>query len=197
MVANRLPQAGICYKDQSPLCQPVVVAVRPPCDAAELWQSRALACVLDTNGTVRIVQLECRSRCVAQSLRKKDSQRRIGPRERCSMPNRTLKETLRQLLEAEDAGRQAAAELEAAGDEIAHKARAEGEKCAQAIRLLAEREIAELERQVQTEIEEGCQAVAHETDATIERLKTQATGQRVEAVKKVVAMLLGEEEANR
>lgn len=112
------------------------------------------------------------------------------------MPNRTVKETLRHLLEAEEAGRREAARLEAAGDEIVRKARAEGEKYAQAIRLTVEREIAELQRQAQTEIEQGCQAIVHETDATIERLKTQAATQRSEAVKKVVAILLGDEEAS-
>jgi vacuolar-type H+-ATPase subunit H len=112
------------------------------------------------------------------------------------MQNRTLKETLRQLLEAEEAGRQAAAGLEAAGDEIVRKARIEAERCAQAVRVSAEREIEELERQAQSGIDRDCKAIADETDATVERLKTQAAGRRAEAVKKVVAIPLGEEEAN-
>jgi vacuolar-type H+-ATPase subunit H len=112
------------------------------------------------------------------------------------MPNRTLKETLRQLLEAEEAGRQAAAEQEAAGEEIVRTARAECERRGQAIRASAESKIAELEWKAQAEIDEGCHAIADETDAAIERLKRQAAGHRAVAVQKVVAMLLGEEEAN-
>jgi hypothetical protein len=54
--------------------------------------------------------------------------------------------------------------------------------------------MAELKQNAEREVEQGRRAVADGASETIERLKTLAAPRRPEAVKNVVAMLLGEEE---
>jgi vacuolar-type H+-ATPase subunit H len=103
-----------------------------------------------------------------------------------------MKEVLRQLLEAEEAGRQAAAQLEQTGEEILLHARAECEEIARQGRLDAASEIEGLRDRTRAQTEAGRQAIAQEADASIERLRCLAARQRAEAVARVVAILLGE-----
>ena len=103
-----------------------------------------------------------------------------------------MKEILRQLLEAEEAGQRAAAELEASGEELLRKAKIEGDNAVQKVRSDTERRIEELKRQAGTQAQQGCLAVRQETDATIERLRGEAVRRRPQAIARVVAMLLGE-----
>jgi F0F1-type ATP synthase membrane subunit b/b' len=106
-----------------------------------------------------------------------------------------MKEILRRLLEAEEAGRCAAAELQAAGDELVRRARSECEAIVNRARTNTAREIEELERRMQSEIEAGRQAIVNEAEQAARQLRAQAGQRRHEAVRRVVAMLLGEPNA--
>ena len=104
-----------------------------------------------------------------------------------------MKEILRHLLEAEEAGCRAAAELEARGEELLRRARAEAESIARNVRADAERQCEVLQRQSRIQAQQGCQAIMEETDAAIERLRAEAANRRPQAVAVSVAMLLGEQ----
>jgi len=106
-----------------------------------------------------------------------------------------MKDILRRLLEAEEAGRQAATRLEATGEDILRQARATSAAIVGQVRAEAAQRVQELERQAGDQIERGRQAVEQETSTTLERLRAQAAPRRPEAVAQGVAILLGERDA--
>ena len=103
-----------------------------------------------------------------------------------------MKEILRRLLQAEEAGRKAAAVLEERGEEFLCAAKAESEQIVRRIRSDAQTETEKLERQAQDETLHGRQAIAREADATIERMKSQTVKRRSEAVARIIKLLLDE-----
>lgn len=104
-----------------------------------------------------------------------------------------MKEVLRQLLEAEEAGRRTAAALEAEGEQLSSAARAESERIVHGRRAAAAQEIAELEGRVRADTARRAEDIARAGDAEVEKLREQAAARRQAAVPRVVAMLLGEE----
>lgn len=110
-----------------------------------------------------------------------------------SIPDPTsVKDILRQLLEAEEAGRRNAAALEAEGDELLHQAKAECDAIVGQIRQETGGRVDGLERDAQAQVEVERQAIIQKTSEVIEGLRAQAAARRSLAVDRVVALLLGE-----
>jgi vacuolar-type H+-ATPase subunit H len=110
-----------------------------------------------------------------------------------SIPDPTsVKDILRQLLEAEEAGRRSAAALETEGEELIHEAKAECDAIVGQIRQETGGRVDELERSAQAQIEVERQAIIQKASEMIEGLRAQATARRSLAVDRVVALLLGE-----
>ncbi|MBI3468472.1 MAG: hypothetical protein HY000_36180 [Planctomycetes bacterium] len=105
-----------------------------------------------------------------------------------------MREILRKLLEAEEAGRLAATRLEAAGDEILRRAQAQSQEIVQEARAETAQQIVRLQHDAQGQIELGRGSIAQEADAVIKRLREQAAKHQPEAVTRVVEILLGEVE---
>lgn len=103
-----------------------------------------------------------------------------------------MKEVLKRLLEAEEAGRKEAAALEAAGEQRLREARGNSEQIVRRIREDTERVIEQLNAQADEEAAEGTSAAEREAAATIEQWKRLADRRRREAVARVVEMLLAE-----
>ncbi|MBI2481272.1 MAG: hypothetical protein HYV60_22320 [Planctomycetia bacterium] len=104
-----------------------------------------------------------------------------------------MKEILRHLLEAEELGCRAVAELEARGEELLRRATTESDSIIHNVRADTERQSGVLKRQSRTQAQQDCQAILQETDVTIERVRAEAIDRRPQAVERIVAMLLGEQ----
>ena len=110
-----------------------------------------------------------------------------------SLPDPTsVKDILRQLIEAEEAGRRDAAALEAEGEELIRQAKAECDAIVGRIRQETGRRVDELERSAQAHVEVERQAIIQKASETIEGLRAQAAARRSLAVDRAVALLIGE-----
>ena len=110
-----------------------------------------------------------------------------------SIPNpASVKDILRQLIEAEESGRRDAAALEAEGEELIHQAKAECDAIIGRIRQETRGRVVELERRAQAHIEVERQAIIQKASETIDGLRAQAEARRSLAVDRAVARLLGE-----
>jgi hypothetical protein len=107
-----------------------------------------------------------------------------------------MKETLRHLLDAEQAGRQAASRLEEEAAKLLAQARTDSEMIERDVREATAHQIAALKQEAQAEVERGRQLIAQQSAATSERLRQQAEARRVEAVARVMGLLLGEIESS-
>ncbi len=103
-----------------------------------------------------------------------------------------MKEVLRRLLEAEQAGRQAATQLEDQAAELLRRAQQQSEQVRREAHTAMARQIEELRRRTQQEIEAAQQTIRRDTDAAIERLQARIAERRAQAVASVMALLLAE-----
>ncbi len=103
-----------------------------------------------------------------------------------------MKDILRQLLDAEESGRQAARAKETEASEILRVGRDQADAIAEEARERASRDIAALEQRVQNEIAERQAEIARDADLQIDQLKRTAQKRRAAAVDGAVVSLLGE-----
>jgi vacuolar-type H+-ATPase subunit H len=103
-----------------------------------------------------------------------------------------MKEILRRLLEAEEAGRQEAAGLEAAGEELLRQAAAERDALVAQIQLETARQVDELTRETTVRDEDEREAIIRSAAEAVQRLRTEAASRRPAAIDRGVAILLGE-----
>lgn len=105
-----------------------------------------------------------------------------------------MKEILKQLLEAEQGGRQAAAHLEEEARLLLQQAEREGEEIVRQQRSATSQQIAQWEEEAQAQIEAGRRAIACRTEEALKQMRRQALERRSEAVARVMAILLAEVE---
>ena len=103
-----------------------------------------------------------------------------------------MKDILRRLLEAEEAGRQEAAGLEAAGEELLRQAAAERDALVTRIQLETARQVDELTREMTARIEDEREVISRRAAEAVQRLGTEAVNRRQAAIDRVVAIVLGE-----
>lgn len=101
-----------------------------------------------------------------------------------------MRNILRQLLDAEEAGRQTAKAKEATVRELLERARDQAERVAAESREQAAREIADCKLRGDKEVASRQTAIAVETDLELERVRAEAEQFRPQAVAAVVARLL-------
>ena len=105
-----------------------------------------------------------------------------------------MKDILKQLLEAEEAGRQEAAGLEAAGEALLRQASAERDTLVTQIRAETARQIDELTRETAARVQREREAITERAAQTVVWLRAEAASRRQAAVDRTVAILLGEEQ---
>lgn len=103
-----------------------------------------------------------------------------------------MKDILKRLLEAEEAGRQEAAGLEAAGEELLRQAAAERDALVTQIQLETARQVNELTREMTARIEDERETITRSAAEAVRRLRTEAANRRQTAIDRVVAIVLGE-----
>lgn len=103
-----------------------------------------------------------------------------------------MKDILRQLLDAEESGREAARAKEAEAAELVRLAHARAAIITEDARERANRDIAELEQRVHREIAERQAEIAKHADLQIDQLRQAVQQHWAEAVDGAVALLLGE-----
>ena len=103
-----------------------------------------------------------------------------------------MKDILRRLLEAEEAGRLEAAGLEAAGEELLRQAAGERDALVSQFQLETARQADELTREMTARIEDEREAISRHAAEALQRLRTEAATHRQAAIDRVVAILLGE-----
>jgi vacuolar-type H+-ATPase subunit H len=103
-----------------------------------------------------------------------------------------MKDILRRLLEAEEAGRREAAGLEAAGEALLRQAAVERDALVAEIESQTTREVDELTREMMARIADEREAINRRGTEAVQQLRTEAANQRLAAIDRVLGIVLGE-----
>lgn len=103
-----------------------------------------------------------------------------------------MKDVLRQLLNAEESGRQAVRAKEMEGEQIVRRAHDEAERITREWHERTQREIAELEQAARKDLASRQAALTQHTNMKIEQLNQEARQHWTTAVDAIVTLLLGE-----